>query len=62
MAVKDMAVGKCPECSEPAVFLPTRKKDVFVCDVCLEQVKQHVNGKISWFKLSDPPLGGPVKY
>ena len=38
MAVRDMAVGKCPECLEPAVFIPTRRKDVFVCDVCLEKV------------------------
>ena len=30
--------------------------------MCLENVRQHVNGKVSWFKLSEIPLGGPIKY
>lgn len=62
MAVKDMAVGKCPECEGLAVFIPTRKKNIFKCDMCLENVRQHVNGKVSWFKLSEIPIGGPIKY
>jgi hypothetical protein len=59
---REMAVGKCPECEGLAVFIPTRIKHIFKCDICLENVRQHVNGKVSWFKLSEIPLGGPIKY
>ena len=60
--IKDVSVGKCPECEEVAIFTPTKRKNIFTCDICLSKVRQHVNGKVSWFKLSEIPMGGPIKY
>jgi hypothetical protein len=51
--ISDLALGKCPHCSEFATFIPTRKKDIFICDACEDKVRQYKNGKIHWYKYND---------
>lgn len=53
VSIKDIAVGKCPNCSEFATFIPTRKKDIFICEECDDKVRQYKNGKIHWVKYND---------
>jgi hypothetical protein len=31
VSISDIALGKCPECFEFSTFIPTRKKDIFIC-------------------------------
>jgi hypothetical protein len=53
VSISDIALGKCPECFEFSTFIPTRKKDIFICEECDQKVRQYKNGKIHWVKYND---------
>ena len=53
LQIEDLALGKCPHCSEFVTFIPTKKKDVFICDACEDKVRQYKNGRIHWYKYHD---------
>ena len=46
LRMTDLALGKCPHCFVHTTFIPTKKKNIFICDHCEDKVRQHVNGKI----------------
>ncbi len=53
----DLALGKCPHCDTVTTFIPTKKTTIYICDYCESKVRQHVNGKVHWYKFSEVPLG-----
>ena len=60
VSISDIALGKCPECFEFSTFIPTKKKDIFICEECDQKVKQYKNGKIHWVKYNDKHTFKPV--
>ena len=60
LRVTDLALGKCPYCFVHTTFIPTKKKNIFICDHCEDEVRQHVNCKIHWYKFSEVPMTGNI--
>lgn len=56
ITIEDLALGKCPSCFEFVTFVPTKKKDIFVCEVCDDKIRQYKNGKIHWYKYTEEPI------
>jgi len=48
--------GVCPTCNERTHFMPTFKKHVFRCEICLNKVKQQMNGKIIYKEIPIPQI------
>jgi len=49
-------VGICPECKNFSSFIDTPKKQIFVCHICNQKVKQHVNGKVLYKSIEVPGI------
>ena len=54
--VEELALGECPHCNHKTTFTPTKKKSIYVCDFCNENVRQHINGKVHYYKMSEIPM------
>lgn len=54
MELDDIAVnlGICPHCSTPVHFRKTKAPNIFVCPLCFEKSKQHINGKVLFTKIN----------
>ena len=44
-------LGKCPHCSETTILV-SLVTDYYRCSACGEDIKQHVNGSISYLPVS----------
>ena len=49
------AVGKCPHCFETTILVSI-VTDFYRCSACGEDIKQHINGKISYLPASAEEL------
>jgi hypothetical protein len=48
--------GECPTCHQETHFTPTFKKHVYRCEICLNKVKQQINGKIIYKEIPIPEI------
>jgi len=53
MDLEDVQInlGVCPHCATPVHFRKTKDENIFVCPICLEKSKQHINGKVLFTKV-----------
>tara|TARA_R100001440_G_scaffold63652_1_gene83930 strand:- start:798 stop:995 length:198 start_codon:yes stop_codon:yes gene_type:complete len=49
------ALGKCPHCFETTVLVSI-VTDYYRCSMCGEDIKQHINGSISYLPVSAEDL------
>ena len=48
--------GECPTCHQHTHFSPTFTKHVYRCEICLNKVKQQINGKIIYKEIPLPGI------